>query len=436
MLDGTRESTDSGHSLPAASSGQCDHATTKPWKAILPASVRDAVVSIARDLADQLGLSSDAEWTPRTHGLPSDTRDSAIGLTLMLSYLSRIDHDDRYIPGMLRGLRHLAEVDPSSGLGMHSGITSAAWVTTHVKRHHPDLSIEDPTSELPGFLGALLDGNEFKGSVDFMHGLVGVGAYLLDQPQSPDATAAIENVIDHLDRLAVRSSQGISWRMAHRPVEPSDRNYRRGLGMAHGVAGVVTFLARAHSAGMEHPRILPMLSEAVSVLINEKAPLLRREERTLWSWCWGDPGIAFALFAAGRGTGNEDWKAFALNFAEELAAVDVQSATMPDSCLCHGHAGVGHVFNRLYQASRVPQLEHASRRYLLATLENRTKDESLCGFRFVVANSHESPRLGGRTGLLWGASGAVLALLAAASDVSPDWDALLSLTLPFTGSSA
>ncbi len=65
------------------------------------------------------------------------------------------------------------------------------------------------------------------------------------------------------------------------------------------------------------------------------------------AWCYGDPGIAASLMAAAGAAGRPDWYRVAVDVACRAAARDLALAGVKDSGICHGAAGLAHIFNRL-----------------------------------------------------------------------------------------
>jgi hypothetical protein len=77
--------------------------------------------------------------------------------------------------------------------------------------------------------------------------------------------------------------------------------------------------------------------------------------------------------------------------------------------LCHGSGARGHVFNRLYHYTGDETFAAAARVWFARTVvQARPADEA---------------------GLIWGAPGVGLALLAAATPLEPRWDRLMMLSL-------
>jgi hypothetical protein len=138
--------------------------------------------------------------------------------------------------------------------------------------------------------------------------------------------------------------------------------------------------------------------------------------------------VAVALFKAGRAAGAPSWVGVGVALARAAARRrDPETTEVRDATLCHGAAGLAHLFNRLYQATGDPRLREAALHWAERTLEMRRPDEGVGGFRAWRAGSPE-----GRSdpGFLTGAAGIGLALLAAATPVEPAWDRVLLASLP------
>ena len=103
-----------------------------------------------------------------------------------------------------------------------------------------------------------------------------------------------------------------------------------------------------------------------------------------------------------------------------------------DAGLCHGAAGLGHLFNRLYQATDEPKLADAARYWFGRALEMRSPGSAGAGFSALLEPHSKLWRP--EPGFLTGAAGVGLALLAATSDVEPAWDRLLLLSVPVLAS--
>ena len=100
---------------------------------------------------------------------------------------------------------------------------------------------------------------------------------------------------------------------------------------------------------------------------------------------------------------------------------------MTDAGFCHGSAGLAHLFNRMYQATREPKLADAALLWLEHTLEQCERAEGELTVRPGRARRHV-PWNG--AGLLEGAAGVALALLAAVTPIEPVWDRMFLVSGP------
>ena len=97
-----------------------------------------------------------------------------------------------------------------------------------------------------------------------------------------------------------------------------------------------------------------------------------------------------------------------------------------DAGLCHGAAGVGHVFHRMYLSTREPRLASAARAWFARAVRMRTANRGFGGYlAHTIAAGGERGWVASR-GFLEGAAGIAVAL-AGAVDRSQNlgWDRVL-----------
>lgn len=109
-----------------------------------------------------------------------------------------------------------------------------------------------------------------------------------------------------------------------------------------------------------------------------------------------------------------------MTLALGAAALPIEESGVIDAPLCHGAIGLGHVFNRISQATGERQLGEAARYWLERGLAMRRPGGKLGGFHALLpdADGRMTRRVAYR-GILQGAAGIGLALLAATTDVEP-----------------
>jgi hypothetical protein len=131
--------------------------------------------------------------------------------------------------------------------------------------------------------------------------------------------------------------------------------------------------------------------------------------------------VAAALLLAAQDAGESAWAAAATGIAVRAAARPYDQTGVTDAGLCHGSAGLAHLFNRMYEMTAEPALAEAARFWIERTLE-------LCSItepgRDATLTDAGWPACHG-SGLLEGTAGVALAMEAASTTVEPLWDQML-----------
>lgn len=353
-----------------------------------------AVDAVARDLT-AVAAGSLEPWLSR----------GAAGVALFFTYLARAlgrpEAAERAGELLEQAVDELARsARPSAGL--YRGFAGIAWVVEHLAAGEAEG--DDLNAEIDAALLAALERGPWRGEVDLTGGLVGWGVYALERlPRSPAAAM--------LPLLVARLAE--SGPIADDP------------GMAHGEAGTVAFLARVATEGPPGLEVGPQLAAAVDGVLGR---LAAGEGDGDLAWCAGEAGASAALLAAARAAGRADWETAALRLARAAARRYEADAAGFDAGLCHGTAGLSHLFHRFHQATGEPLFADAARRWLAHTLELRRPGEGIGGFLRRGRSAEGGPGWQADPGFLGGAAGVGLALLAATTPVEPAWDRLLLLS--------
>jgi hypothetical protein len=332
--------------------------------------------------------------------------------------------------------------EPASA-SLYDGLTGVGWALAHLDGRLPGLDVEDDLAEIDVVLLDHLDQSPWPGPYELCEGLVGFGVYALERLPGTVAVACLERVIDRLAETAEHRPQGITWASSSAWLVPHLQQERQRpyyhLGLAHGVPGVIAFLGRACAAGVATAKARPLLEGAVRWLLSRQpadgttgfpghigpglAPVPAPPE-----WCYGDPGIAAALLGAAHAVDEPAWERAALAIARR-ACLPRRSQVI-QAGLYHGAAGLGHLYNRMFQATGQPWLREAAEFWLRRTLEMRSPQGEVAGFFAWGPGVKAGPRTWvDNPQFLTGIAGIALALLAAATPVEPQWDRVLLLSI-------
>ena len=325
---------------------------------------------------------------------------------------------------------------------LYGGFSGIGWVVEHLRASLFESEAEDLNRDLDKALSQHLDQHPWRGDYDLIGGLVGYGVYALERLPSPAARSCLRQIVEHLADLAVELPGGLTWftpgRLLHKSQLPNYPNGYYNAGLAHGVPGVVAILAAACRVGVQGSTARSLLDGAVSWLLS-----LRLDEGLLpgllvpgeklhpsrLAWCYGNPGIAVALLAAARAVGSRDWEEEALAMARSAARRPTEQAGVVDAGLCHGSAGLGHLFNNMYQATGDTACGEAARFWFHHALESMNPKDWTVGFPSWEVGANDELEWQEHAGLVTGVTGVGLALLAATSSIAPDWDRCLLVSL-------
>jgi lantibiotic biosynthesis protein len=417
------------------------------WRPILPVEaaerILDAVEGMAADIlkifSKEPGTPQEV-WTRRGSGLAGGSS----GLAFFFHYLAEArperGHDETALDLLERAIEGTAELQAPPGL--YGGFSGVAWTLEHLRGRlfEGDGGGEDPGEDVASVLSDFLGRTPWRLDYDLISGLVGYGVYALERLPLSGGAECLRKVVARLSETAETRPEGISWRTTPELIRPQDREtYPEGnfnLGVAHGVPGVIGFLGEACAAGMEI-EARPLLDGAVAWLLAQKLPPEagsvfgystapgHEPSPARLAWCYGDLGIAASLLLAARAVGQEKWEREALEIARACAARAPEASGAVDAGICHGTAGISHLFNRLYQATGDPALREAALFWLERTLELRKPGQGVGGYAMYVPDAQGTMGWHGDPGFLTGTAGVALALLAAATPVEPEWDRVL-----------
>jgi lantibiotic modifying enzyme len=416
-----------------------DASASVRWQPLLDGDPAEAARSAIEDIAAALAAEAMIPDRPYLSG-------GGAGRALLYAYLAEAwpdrGFDDLAVAHLDRAIDQMAEHTMRAEL--YGGITGIAWVAEHLQGADGD--DEDPNRAVDEVLLDYLGATPWSGDYDVISGLAGCGIYALERLPRAIAVEALTRVVTRLSELAVHTDAGISWRRRPEMLLPETRlqcpDGLYDLGVAHGVPGVLAVLAGAQAAGVAAALAAPLLDGAWRWMMAHRAP---PDAETAFpytiggpprvpvrsAWCYGDPGIACAMHAAAQRAGNQAWIDDALAIARRAAVRPAERSGCVDAGLCHGTAGLAHIYNRLWQATGEPGFGDAARLWCRQTLELRRPDKGIAGFQAY----HRALVPGQPDGwlddssFLTGAAGTALALLAAISPVEPAWDRLLLLSL-------
>jgi hypothetical protein len=405
-----------------------------PWRRLLGGTASRAARESTRAILADL-----ESWGREPSGDPS-LAGGTTGLAVLHGYLAQAGLGPESGAVARRCLRHAiaAMAERPRSASLYSGLAGVGWAIAHLRPRWPGRDDEDNLAEIDEVLLDHLDQSPWSGEYDLVEGLVGFGVYALERLPGPGATACLARVVDRLAETAEPRGNSVTWWTDPAWVAPEIRaEYPRGYynaGLAHGVPGVIGLLGRVCAAGVSRDKARSLLDGAVCWLLDHDGPGSfpywvapgAAGDTARLAWCYGDPGVAAALLGAARDVLEPAWESAALAIIRRAADRPQAEAGVDDASLCHGSAGLAHLFNRMYQATGEPRLAEAAVSWFERTLAMRRPGHGIGGYEAREPGGARSAD----QGLLTGAAGIALALLAATTDIEPLWDRILLVSIP------
>lgn len=436
---------------------------------LLTGDLAERATAAVRDVARELEARAPVLLDEMPPARQASLAGGATGIALFFAYLAEATGEDRWADLAAEHLDRASEVLASTVTtpGLFTGFAGVAWVGEHLTGRLFEADDEEDGNEgVDQALSDWLGRTPWQQDYDLILGIAGAGVYAVERLPRPSAVACLETVVRRLSELAREKDGGLAWHTSPELLPEFQRQaYPEGylnIGVAHGIPGLLPVLAAAAAAGVRAAEARRLLDGAVRFLLDHRIEPESgrhfpyqvsdvvveesegaRSRATRSAWCYGDPGVAAALWAAARKVGHEEWAAEAVRVALDAARVPVEASGVQDAGLCHGAAGLAHIYHRLYRESGEEALADAARLWIERTLdyqrEGREMGHGIGGFPAYRPEGLPEERPEGEApkfiweddpGFLTGAAGVGLALLAATSDVEPAWDRVLAISVP------
>lgn len=431
----------------------------REWQPILPESELEKALRVVLEIAVALSEPCESWYPPLLEPrvlevTKGSLANGAAGLAVFFAYAARALEDSRLAhcsrAWLDRAIVSIAEAPASPALFV--GYPGVAWAAAHLRRmERPKANAGDSQEEIENALLETLAQTPWVDHFDLIVGLSGIGVYALERLPDAFAIQCLTLVTERLSEAAQRADGGRTW-LTGPALLPSGNKEKApdgyfDLGVAHGVPGVIGFLAFAVLSGSAPGCARDLLRDAVWWLMSRETqhtfpshyqPIALPSEIPLeparLAWCSGDLGVAMALFQAAAALDDDGVRKKAMVIAQDASKRRGSATGVVDACLCHGAVGVAHVFNRLFQETGSEALREAAVFWYRRALEYWRPSTGVAGFSYsydyVNFDGSVVDQWTTRPGLLDGAAGIGLALLSAATDVEPAWDALLLASMP------
>lgn len=348
-----------------------------------------------------------------------------------------------------------AQCHPATILSLFAGLSGLGlvllWAPNGPLRYEKLLNTIDGllTEAIEGVLSEInLSDGLPNDRYDVISGLAGVGRYLLARLPDVRARGNLTSILECLIHKAVEVHGVLQFFTERSDLDPSIKEQVQGrgavnCGLAHGVPGPMALMSLCLQNGINLPG-LSRAAEALAdwliahsaedewgiywpyqvVIPDESTPLEEKPVPSRAAWCYGNPGVARSLWLAGDALENgSKYREIAVSAMQSVYRRPHSVKGIESPSLCHGIAGLLQISARFASATKLPLFDEAVES-LTRQLIAEFNPNAFWGYRDY------NPHFGHRDdhGLLSGAIGVALSLLAVVCDVEPMWDQCLLLS--------
>lgn len=321
-----------------------------------------------------------------------------------------------------------------------SGYAGLGWLMEYFYRGGV---LKTPPNELfahiDPFLGKWMINEMEKGNYDFLHGASGTALYFITKLPDAKSKFYLQEFAKGLKNISIKESDdSLKWKY------PLYNNFDQGefnISLSHGVSSIVNILCKLYKNNICEDLCLEMIRGGLKFIKKQKLPFgkynsifpswklqnLEIQESSRLAWCYGDLGIAVTFWNAAQVLKNKKLENESIEILlHSCKRLDLKSNYVIDAGICHGSAGISHIFKRMYVNTKIPEFNVAANSWIEKTLEFAKYNDGFAGYKTWYPESRGG--LKPVLGLLEGISGIGLALLSNISEEEPVWDECLLLS--------
>ncbi|MCD7938423.1 MAG: lanthionine synthetase C family protein [Tannerellaceae bacterium] len=369
------------------------------------------------------------------HFTPKGLYNGDFGILLFLYYYARYTHApedallaDVYTEKLLAGFEESITTHTFC-----SGLAGILFLFADLRENEfVDIEMEETEALFEDYLISGMRNDMAAQQYDFMHGALGVGLYFLKRKTRTDL---LKELIQYLYGTAEKDEVNKVYKWKSLLIK-EELKYGYNIALSHGISSIVLFLVKAIQQGIESEYLDPLLEGAVNYLLSQEIdyttygsfyPSQSTEQpgKSRLAWCYGDLGIAFAIYRAGEVVRNDEWKAKGLEvLLATTRRTGIEENGIKDGGICHGSAGIAMFFNRMYIETREPAFQQAAEYWIACTLQQASHPEGPAGYKTFEKEGYQDTDYT----LLTGIAGIGMTFLSFLTQDTQKWDTIFLLS--------
>jgi hypothetical protein len=326
-----------------------------------------------------------------------------------------------------------------------SGLAGIGWLYEYLsQRKIIDYETNTLLEEFDACLEKMLNNFMQENNYDFLHGGVGVALYFAKRvTKKKELVSVLNQFLEDLEKISTSQENGLmKWFSFLGEQHNPQHGYN--ISLSHGMASIVAILAKLYNIeGIDKEKTEKLLRGATQYVLVQEIDKDKYGSffsnyaiessstiiKSRLGWCYGDLGIASALYQSGIILKEKVW----IEKAIEVLSFAVTNRRgladnfVSDAGLCHGSAGIGHIFYRMWWNTKLPKFKDAADFWFDQTLKMATFEDGLAGYKKFEMPDEKSTWVND-CGFLTGISGIGMALLTYYYELDPAWDECLLLS--------
>lgn len=368
-----------------------------------------------------------------------------IGAVLFLFYYSRFTDNDRYAQAAYDLISLVfdevcGDIENNRLNNGSNGLSGVGWTLEHLAQYDfLDIDTQDMLGDIDEFLYETMLRDMEEKKFDYMVGALQKGLYFLNRAKNPGNKTAgvyLSDLVNVMDRVVEKDNEGRLMFFTMVNDEDGKKHPICNLGLAHGMPSVAWFLGKLAENEINGKTARRLLDGFISYIlkhtqdpgehsaffpqwvVGESSP---GESRL--AWCYGDLGLGTGIFQAAAGSKNKELEKQMVDVLIHSAGRrGLEANGVKDAGMCHGTAGLAHIFNRMYNYTGRGEFKDAALHWFGETLEMAAFEDGYAGYKRWNRKWYKE------VDIFDGVTGIGLSLLAAVSGIEPAWDRMMLLS--------
>lgn len=354
------------------------------------------------------------------------------GIALFLFYYARCFKNEYIADKAMEFLSY--SINKSEKTFRHTfcnGVSGICWCINHLITHK---FIDKENLEIIELFDLHLGRNALNDSsvayYDYLHGSCGTFLYLLKRIKNLNIKQYEIEFVNNLNYSKTTIENSCYWE--------SKIGNAKNISISHGVASICIFLTKAYELNLNKVKAKELAIQSINFILNQenlptgdlisKYPSfyhvdsgLSTNNNSRLGWCYGDLGIAFALWHYSQVFHDKMIEHKAIDtMLFNAQRRNLNTNAVIDASLCHGTSGIALIFYRMYLHTHIELFLDTAQYWLDQTLIMSKHFDGIVGYKSNNKNNSID--------LLNGISGIGLVLLTLLTGDNTRWDECLLLS--------